>query len=55
MIDPESGHVEQNIQPGETIQQVTNTEDTLLLLTDKGLKAYDMNTGGIRGGRSGAF
>lgn len=45
VIDPESGHVEQNIQPGETIQQVTNTEDTLLLLTDKGLKAYDMNTG----------
>lgn len=45
VIDPDSGHVEQTIELGDNIQQVTDMGSTLLLLTDKGLKAYDMNTG----------
>ena len=45
MIDPDSGHVEQTMELSDNIQQVTDMGNTLLLLTDKELKAYDMNTG----------
>lgn len=45
VIDPDSGHVEQTMELSDNIQQVTDMGNTLLLLTDKELKAYDMNTG----------
>lgn len=45
VLDPDSGHVEQTIESKDNVQQVTDMGNTLLLLTDKGLKTYDMNTG----------